>query len=278
MKSKSPPSDINQKNLEARRLKRRMPKRKFTVKKVQIPRVSPSFLPSSFTVMNMTCGYISIVMSGQENFVFAGWFIIFAALFDTLDGFIARLANASSEFGVELDSLSDLVSFGAAPAFMVYKFGLEDFGNVYGVGISSLIMIASALRLARFNVQLVGFDKDYFSGLPTPSQAITLSAFVIWVQSESIFFEAYLNETIAVLTLCLSILMVSTVQYDKFPKLSAEEFKQAPVKMSVYAIAFLFIIVFQAKAFFIAMLMYIFYGLIKSTYFFFSEETGIKQT
>jgi CDP-diacylglycerol--serine O-phosphatidyltransferase len=225
--------------------------------------------------MNMTCGYISIVMSGQENFVLAGWFIIFAALFDTLDGFIARLANASSEFGVELDSLSDLVSFGAAPAFLVYKFGLEDFGNVYGVGISSLIMIGSALRLARFNVQLVGFDKEFFSGLPTPSQAITLSAFVIWAQTDNFFFAEHLNITIAALTIILSVLMVTKVKYDKFPKLSAEEFKQSPVKMSIYAIAFLLIIVFQAKAFFLAMLMYILFGLIKSMYFFFSEEDNL---
>lgn len=252
--------------------KRRTPKRRFTVKKVQMPRVSPSFLPSSFTVMNMACGYISIVMSSQENFVLAGWFIIFAALFDTLDGFVARLANASSEFGVELDSLSDLVSFGAAPAFMVYKFGLDDFGGVYGVGMSSLIMIASALRLARFNIQLVGFDKEYFSGLPTPAQAITLSTYVIWVQSEQFYFADHLREITAILTIVLSILMISTVQYEKFPKISAYEFKQAPVKMSVYATAFIFIIIFQAKAFFIAMLMYILFGFIKSLYFFFSEE------
>lgn len=251
------------------------PRRKFKMRKVKIPRVPRSAVPSSFTVMNMVCGYISIVMAGQGDFVIAGWFIVFAAIFDTIDGFVARLANASSEFGVELDSLSDLVSFGAAPSFLAYQFGLNTYGVIAGLGLSSLLMIGSGLRLARFNVQLVGFTKDYFSGLPTPSQAMTLAAFIIWVSSEPVFFQKNLTYVLTGLTIVLSLLMVSKVRYDTLPKPTPEEFRKAPVKMSMYLLAFLAIIIFQAKAFFIAMMMYIIFGIIRSTYYFFSEETEI---
>lgn len=248
------------------------PRRKFKMRKVTIPRVPRSAVPSTFTVMNMACGYVSIVLASHGNFVAAGWFIVIAAIFDTIDGFVARLANASSEFGVELDSLSDLVSFGAAPSFLAYQFGLSSYGMVTGLGLSSLLMIGSGLRLARFNVQLVGFSKEYFSGLPTPSQAMTLAAFVIWADTEPLLFEKHLNVVLITLTVGLSLLMVSKVRYDTLPKPSGEEFRKAPVKMSIYLLAFVAILVFQAKAFFIAMIMYIIYGIMRSTYYFFSEE------
>jgi len=250
----------------------RTTKRKFKMRKVKLPPVPPSAFPSAFTVMNMACGYVAIVMASQESFTAAGWFIIFAAIFDTLDGFVARLTNASSEFGVELDSLSDLVSFGAAPSFLVYKFGLDEYGVAVGLGLSSLLMIGSGLRLARFNVQLVGFSKDYFSGLPTPSQAMTLATFVIWAHSEPEFFAAHLQIVLSVLTVLLGGLMVSKVRYDTLPKFKREDFREAPVKMSLYIISFICIVIFQAKAFFIAMLMYILFGLLRSLYHFFSEE------
>ncbi|NTW48970.1 MAG: CDP-diacylglycerol--serine O-phosphatidyltransferase [Chlorobiales bacterium] len=248
------------------------PRRRFKMRKVKIPRVPRSAVPSSFTVMNMVCGYISIVMAGQGDFVVAGWFIVFAAIFDTIDGFVARLANASSDFGVELDSLSDLVSFGAAPSFLAYQFGLNTYGVITGLGISSLLMIGSGIRLARFNVQLVGFTKDSFSGLPTPSQAMTMAAFIIWASTEPIFFEKHLLSVLTGLTVVLSLLMVSKIRYDTLPKPKPDEFRKAPVKMSIYLLAFVAIIIFQAKAFFIAMVMYIVFGIVRSTYYFFSEE------
>ncbi|ACF12679.1 CDP-diacylglycerol/serine O-phosphatidyltransferase [Chloroherpeton thalassium ATCC 35110] len=253
----------------------RTTKRKFKMRKVQIPRVPPSAVPSAFTVMNMACGYVAIVMASQDSFTAAGWFIIFAAIFDTLDGFVARLTNASSEFGVELDSLSDLVSFGAAPSFLAYKFGLNEYGVGVGLGLSSLLMIGSGLRLARFNVQLVGFSKDYFSGLPTPSQAMTLATFVMWAHNEQVFFAPHLHVVLAVLTVLLAGLMVSKVRYDTLPKFRPDDFRSSPVKMSLYIISFICILIFQAKAFFIAMMMYILFGLIRSIYHFFSEETDI---
>lgn len=244
-------------------------KRRFKMGQVKMPRVSRSAFPSTFTVMNMLCGYGSIICAEQREYALAGWFIILAAFFDTIDGFVARLTNSSSEFGVELDSLSDLVSFGAAPSFLAYKFGLEQFG-IWGAVISSALMVGSGLRLARFNVQLVGFSKDYFSGLPTPSQAMTLSSFVIWTSGEYIFTVEEMKLALIVLTITLALLMVSTVKYDLLPK--PKEFRKYPFKTAAFAMGFLAILLFQAKGFFFAMCFYITFGIVRYAYFFFSEE------
>ncbi|MBC8043495.1 MAG: CDP-diacylglycerol--serine O-phosphatidyltransferase [Rhizobacter sp.] len=252
-------------------LEKWQPKRKFKMRKVEVPPVPRSAFPSFFTVMNMVCGYASIVMASKQDFIAAGWFIIFAAVFDTLDGFIARLAQATSEFGVELDSLSDLVSFGAAPSFLVYKYGLESFGN-WGLVISSFLMVCSGLRLARFNVQLVGFDKDYFTGLPTPSQAMTVASFIIWTSTESFAWKPEMPAMLAGLTICLSAAMVSKVKYDLLLRPTAEGFRKHPVKYGFYIAAAFAIVIYQAKGFFIAITVYILHGVCRSLYHFFSEE------
>lgn len=240
------------------------------MKRVQMPRVSPSAVPSTFTVMNMVCGYASIVTASEGNIVASGWFIIFAALFDTIDGFIARLTNSSSDFGVELDSLSDLVSFGAAPAFLAYKSGLETLGIV-GILVSAMLMVGSGLRLARFNAQFTGY-KDYFSGLPTPSQAMTIAAFAVWLASENILTSEQKLGALIALTLALSLLMISKARYEKLPKPTQDEFRERPIKFSLVIIASAIILIFQAKGLLVVMLCYIVAGIARSLYDFFFEE------
>ncbi|KER09241.1 MAG: CDP-diacylglycerol--serine O-phosphatidyltransferase [[Candidatus Thermochlorobacteriaceae] bacterium GBChlB] len=251
----------------------RIPKRRFRMKRVDMPRVSRSAVPSTFTVMNMVCGYASIVMASEQNFVAAGWLIILAAILDTIDGFVARLTNSSSDFGIELDSLSDLVSFGAAPSFLAYKLGLETFG-IAGLALSSALMVGSGLRLARYNLQTTAASKSHFSGLPTPSQAMTIAAFAIWTSSDTVFPKETQLYLLIALTVTLTLLMISSVRYDRLPKPTQAEFAKQPVKLSCYLIAFVAIGVFQAKGFFFAMIAYIIYGIAQSIYEFFFEETS----
>src|SRR5690606_39153798 len=154
-------------------------------------RITKSVIPNLFTAMNMFSGFLSIVNAGQGKYIEAAWLIIAAAIFDALDGLVARLTKSSSELGIELDSLSDIVSFGAAPAFLIYSTALFHF-EIWGFLISSLLLIAGGFRLARFNIQLVGFDKEYFKGLPIPSSALTISAYVLaYYNSETGFPEPY---------------------------------------------------------------------------------------
>ncbi|MDD2999481.1 MAG: CDP-diacylglycerol--serine O-phosphatidyltransferase, partial [Candidatus Riflebacteria bacterium] len=110
-----------------------------------------SILPNACTSMNLFCGYASVVMTSQGEFLLAGWLIMLANIFDILDGRLARLTSVESRFGAELDSLSDLVSFGVAPAFLVYNRYLGQ-DIVYGLIITCIFVLCGALRLARFNV------------------------------------------------------------------------------------------------------------------------------
>ncbi|MEI7747556.1 MAG: CDP-diacylglycerol--serine O-phosphatidyltransferase [Chlorobiaceae bacterium] len=230
----------------------------------RFPFVSRSFVPSVFTVMNMVSGYISIVMSGEGSFVAACWFIILASFFDTIDGFVARVTNGTSDFGVELDSLSDLVSFGAAPAYLVYKFGLEGLPGMTGICVSSLLMIGSGLRLARFNISMIGYEKESFSGLPTPAQALTIVGFVLWISGEPVFPVALLQNVLAGLSIVLALLMVSKVNYDALPKPTVDSFRRQPVQMALYITAMFCVLLFHSKAFFLAMLLYILLGIVRS--------------
>ncbi|MEI6691873.1 MAG: CDP-diacylglycerol--serine O-phosphatidyltransferase [Chlorobium sp.] len=226
--------------------------------------VSRSFVPSVFTVMNMVSGYIAIVMAGEGSFIAACWFIILAAFFDTLDGFVARMTNGISDFGFELDSLSDLVSFGAAPAYLVYKFGLEGLPGITGIFVSSLLMIGSGLRLARFNISMIGYKKESFSGLPTPAQALTIAGFILWMSVDPFVPVKLMQTILAWLSTGLAILMVSKVNYDALPKPTAESFRQKPLQMSLYIVAMFCVLLFHAKAFFLAMLLYILLGIVRS--------------
>ncbi|MDW8465630.1 MAG: CDP-diacylglycerol--serine O-phosphatidyltransferase [Chloroherpetonaceae bacterium] len=261
---------------EAERRRQARPKRRFKMKRMQMPRVSRSAVPSTFTVMNMVCGYAAIVTASEGNIIASGWFIIFAALFDTIDGLVARLTNSASNFGVELDSLSDLVSFGAAPAFLAYKCGLESLGLV-GVLVSACLMVGSGLRLARFNAQFSGY-KEYFSGLPTPSQAMTVAAFSITVTSEKWLSAEQALWTLVGLSIALSLLMISKVRYEKLPKPTPEEFRQRPLKFSLFIIASTAVLIFQAKALLVVMTLYIAGGMLRSLYDFFFEESSTEKS
>ena len=127
-------------------------------------------LPSMFTVANMFCGWACIVYAMRGDFVTAAPFVGFAMVLDLLDGRIARATGATSDFGVEFDSLADIVSFGVAPATLVFAWGLEPLGRL-GWAVAFLWLTAVAVRLARFNIQGTEGDKRYFVGLPSPAAA-----------------------------------------------------------------------------------------------------------
>lgn len=138
-------------------------------------------LPNLFTTGNLFFGFFSIIKSLQGDFMWASSAILLASVFDMLDGRVARLTGGTSEFGVQYDSLCDLVSFGVAPAFIMYKAGLDDLGRM-GWIICFLFLACGALRLARFNVQSsIGKASGDFIGLPIPMAAGVIACFVsVW--------------------------------------------------------------------------------------------------
>jgi len=170
-------------------------------------------LPSAFTVANIFCGFYAIISSIRGDIGLAGILIGWAILLDTLDGRVARFANASSEFGKEFDSLADQVSFGVAPMVLSYQWGLHLWPRM-GWLIGFLFVICGAMRLARFNIQQSSTDKRFFVGLPIPAAAGVVAALayrfpdLLPTRSESLPLMA--------LVLVLSLLMVSKVRYYSF--------------------------------------------------------------
>jgi CDP-diacylglycerol--serine O-phosphatidyltransferase len=219
------------------------------------------FIPSLFTVLNLFCGFMSIIHASSGDIQNACMFIIYAGLFDVFDGVVARFTGTSSRFGVELDSLADVVSFGAAPSFVMYKaYFIQHEG--FGIAVSALVMIFAALRLARFNAQLVGFDKNFFTGVPAPIAAITVSSFLMFYFNKN--FNAQLSEIfIYILAVLLPILMLSRFRYDTLPKFSMREIKQKPVKFIIIIIAAALIILTRGEGLFAFTLFYLSSGIFR---------------
>ncbi|MFZ4619381.1 MAG: CDP-diacylglycerol--serine O-phosphatidyltransferase [Bacteroidota bacterium] len=239
-------------------------------------RITRAVVPTLFTVLNMFCGLLSIVQSSDGKFIEASYFIILAGVFDALDGVMARLTKSSSQFGVEIDSLSDVVSFGAAPAFLVYKIHLYQMGE-WGLIISSLLMILGGIRLARFNVQLVGFDKNYFTGLPIPSSAFAVISYILTFNVEGNHLEGTAAMMLAPLCIVLSLIMVSKVKYDTLPKVSGREMKKHPVKFLAMFVGLILVIVTQLKALFYLFAAFILFGLVRYFYSLFVKPS-VKDT
>lgn len=176
-------------------------------------------LPNIFTSLNLFCGFYSIVSSINGNFAAAAWAILIAGIFDLLDGKIARATNTTSKFGVEYDSLADLISFGLAPGLMIYLWALKPMdilGRTAWLA-AFLFMACGALRLARFNTNVGTTSSEYFTGLPIPTAAGMNAAIVLICTRLSIGGHA-LNIFALIMLYVLSFLMVSTIKYNSFKK------------------------------------------------------------
>jgi CDP-diacylglycerol--serine O-phosphatidyltransferase len=180
-------------------------------------------LPNLFTTAGMFAGYYAIVASGKGNFTAASIAIIIAMLLDGVDGRVARMTNTQSEFGAQYDSLADLVSFGMAPALVMYNWalsGMHSMGPVWGkIGwlVAFFYTAMAALRLARFNVQIGKADKAFFTGLASPSAATLIASF-IWLctQLEISGTDKWMWLVSLILTVMAGALMVSPVRYWSF--------------------------------------------------------------
>jgi len=226
-----------------------------------------SMIPNAFTAMNIICGFFSIVYASKGSFKVAAIFIIIASIFDALDGMVARFFKTSSQFGVELDSLSDVVSFGAAPAFLIYKSYLFNY-DFWGIVLSSSVLVFGAFRLARFNVQLEDVvTKHDFKGLPIPVQAITLSSFIISFSNKGEIQSPY-HMLIIPLLLLLSFLMVSNIRYDALPKMKNKSLKDKLIYLGILMTGLILLILTSGNILFYLFISLVLFGIFRSIYFF----------
>jgi CDP-diacylglycerol--serine O-phosphatidyltransferase len=178
-------------------------------------------LPSIFTLGNIFCGFYAIISVLNNHFQAAAIAILVAGILDALDGRVARLTKTCSKFGVEFDSLADLISFGMAPGILIYMWALRPFGRI-GWLASFLFVVCGALRLARFNCQVNTSESKSFTGLPIPAAAGTISSFIILNQ---FLFGPDVRKPILIVILAyaMAFLMVSTIRYRSLKQLNLRE-------------------------------------------------------
>jgi CDP-diacylglycerol---serine O-phosphatidyltransferase len=189
-------------------------------------------LPSIFTVGNMFCGYACVVFAMRNELVTAAPFIGFAVVLDMLDGRIARMTRTTSAFGLELDSLADIISFGVAPVVLAFAWGLSDLGRI-GWAAGFVYLTAAAMRLARFNIQSSApSDKRYFVGMPSPPAAgVVASTVYVWPYPPSGGPQA---AAAVALVLIPAALMVSTIRFRSFKTINFG-WSQSYIKIIVVA-------------------------------------------
>jgi CDP-diacylglycerol--serine O-phosphatidyltransferase len=228
------------------------------------PRVA---VPSFFTLMNLLCGFLALTQVREGAFVMSCWLIVLAAFFDLLDGMMARLTDAKSPFGVQLDSLSDVVSFGVAPAFLLYAYAFDSSGPL-GMIVAALPALCGSVRLARYNVNTEADDREGFEGLPIPGQAVAIVALILAAENSE--WGAYLAldslQVLLPIVVVLSGLMVSSIRFDAIPSPTIPYVQAHPKKTTAYALAGLLIVGLQEFGLVIVLALYLGHGIGQATY------------
>ncbi len=236
-------------------------------------RVRAGLVPSFFTMANMFCGYFSIILAAGQHFIPAAWLIVAAGILDTLDGKLARLTKTSSPFGVQYDSLADVVSFGAAPAALSYFVYFQQWGTI-GLLVSFIPLVFGSLRLARFNVRLKGFDKEFFEGLPIPAAAITISTFVIFAYH--FWHGLRWGKVFFFMLLLVSTLMITNIRYEKMPNFSLRTSRGNRIKILIVVVGTLLIFLFPQESFFPIAIVYVLSGIVRAFLKLFSDDEVVE--
>lgn len=223
-------------------------------------------LPSAFTSGNLFFGLWSIVQASRGEYAAAAWYIVVAAVLDLLDGRIARMSRTGSSFGAELDSLVDIVSFGVAPAMLLFFWQFQ--GREWAWLLSFFYVLGAALRLARFNVIQAGQAKTHFIGLSSPISGITLAS--LYPFSQTAFFRTELGFVplpllVVLLTIALALLMVSQVPYPVVPKVGLRTWK-GRFALLAHVAALVGALYFPEYFFFPACLALITFGLARAVF------------
>ncbi len=196
-------------------------------------------LPNLLTSASLFGGFYSIVASLDGSFVKASIAILISAVLDALDGRIARLTGSSSKFGVEYDSLSDLIAFGLAPAILIFTWALRPFGR-YGWLAAFIYVVCGALRLARYNVQVTNVESSHFNGLPIPAAASLVASTVLLFHYLGQAQTTAKHVTILIVVYMLALLMVSNIKYYSFKELNLS--RRMPFRLLVGIILLLIVI------------------------------------
>lgn len=236
----------------------------------QNSKVAPIYLlPSIITLIATFCGFFAIVSSIAGNFFYAAVAILSAMVFDSLDGRIARLTGTASEFGVELDSLSDMVSFGVAPAMVVFNWHLHTYGKL-GWLLAFSYCACTALRLARFNIKNSIDNKKFFQGLPCPSAAALVVGYVFIVTSYH-WTDKGITVLGALVTLFAAISMVSNVPFYSFKEFDFHQ--KAPFRTIIVALLMILSLAYNPEFFYLFIILYSLSGYLLFIYLYLAKKS-----
>lgn len=225
-------------------------------------------LPSGLTLANLFCGVFAIVSASRGEFDQAGLLIVLGGCADALDGRVARATGSGSRFGSELDSLVDIVTFGLAPAIIMYFAVLSKEGWEWMIAF--FYVACAAIRLARFNVEQAGRAKRYFHGLPSPAAGMTLATYY-WFSQSTLYNETFLSSWpwhfwLRFLMLALAFLMISNVSYPAVPTIGYKKISEILGTLTV-AVVLIGIVVLRKQFYFPALVGYVVYGVGKTVFF-----------
>ncbi|MFC1592254.1 CDP-diacylglycerol--serine O-phosphatidyltransferase [Thermodesulfobacteriota bacterium] len=210
-------------------------------------------LPNFLTSLSLFCGFYAVIATMQGNYVFGAWAIVIASVFDGLDGRIARMTNTTSKFGVEYDSLSDLVAFGVAPAVLAFGWVLQQYGRL-GWLAAFLYVACGAMRLARFNVLAGTTTNKYFQGLPIPAAAGMVASTIIFCFHFQVADKQLLSIFLLLIIYAMAFLMVSTMRFQSFKDLDLGSRKPFNAVVAVILLIIVFAMEPQVMLFAIALL------------------------
>lgn len=224
--------------------------------------MKPKYIvPNLFTASSLVLALVAIGVTQKGNLIFAAWLIVLSMLCDGLDGKVARLLHASSEFGAEFDSLADFVAFGVTPAFLIYNYSLHEFGAI-GAAVSISFVVSGALRLARFNIKNDDLDcKQPFEGLPIPSGAGLLIAYIFFDNRLGIYIP-HSEVTGLLITMLSAFLMISKIEYLPIEK-AQKKTLWTRLFTFICIIAIILAIKFSHIVFFLGMSIYVLWGIIR---------------
>lgn len=222
-----------------------------------------SVIPNFFTTLNIFCGFLAVISILDGKIVTACWLIILAGVLDIFDGQIARLTKSSSDFGIEFDSLADIVSFGLAPSILLYKVYFYSMG-ILGIIISFLPLMFGGIRLARFNIVFGGKEKTSFVGLPIPNAAICFTSFIIF--NYYFWNELYLSRLMIPQLLLMCVLMLSKVEYYVLPKISFRHGIKNSIEIIIIIVCLIILAIYPQETFYPIVVAYIFWGIVRSIY------------
>jgi len=240
-------------------------------------------LPNLITLSSMFAGFYSVVSSLNSDYEHAAWAILVASIFDVLDGWVARVTHTATRFGIEMDSLADVISFGVAPGILAYTWTLSSFGRIGWLG-SFFLVACAALRLARFNIQMGSTEKKHFTGLPTPASALVIATTVLAYPEIIEILEKLRLDRLAdaagkdywvlALTFILAGLMVSNITYHSLKEANLKE--RRPFGILVVIVAFLAVVAYHpAIVLFVVSISYVIIGMAEALYKLIRKEKAV---